>query len=1785
MPVWLQSFCGCIKPNVKEFSFNKGKDVCLNDGGPEGVDTRKLWGKSRPCTLAKGNELLPAISDQVSGTIIDDISDVHVRGPPTASVAWRRSSSNADTLAPLAEDETLAPLEKRAFDEANRAESNEASRSSCPILVARGFSIGMSPELAAGGGQPAIRPHSHTAVPRNGICVSPVSAVTSRSLASPMRHDFMALMRQASNRGSSCGLAAESVGQVSPQPWSPGLATDGCRGVGLAGHVHPAEWVAAATAQQTIGSDALALAIPCYRRVRRASAFTVVGGGCGAHVRSVAANTSTREGSTAVYSPPCPLSAVTATATFARCSSSPDMRPGGLMLGPKCPGRSSGGAIEARLVQSPYTAPPSVRHQASSGAGCQSCDDGGGCSASGGSGGVLAPAMLRVLQPGPGRNGGLELRSVQTPSPSPLRPRDLPPPVPTATPGTTTAMAMAAVAGVAAVSVTGAHSASALPKYYCPAASSGLLRKRPASSASSRRGSYQQVRLLQQLKEQHELYLQQCTPAMAVDAAINAAAKAAAAKAAAAKAAAAKAVAATAVAATAVAATAVAATAVAATAVAAMVAGAPIEEATGQELQLLEGANGGKGIKAGNTIKWVEAYFSIESHSCANSCPEAGVVSSVVAEQLEMLPIEGSFAADAVDFPAAADARVNLDATTANAIRGAATCGGRHKCRKPPVPAVPRSPSVKKLSSTSAAISAPAPAGSCWTGQSRCFTASRVAGGKGGRGSGSGDGSWGVSAQDNVLLSAAAFHEEDGGSGVVEPAVEPSRNGSGTSDRNLSRCVVEEAIVVGSLGDTLSIATKEFGPAYMEPSSSQQQAMVNASIDTESQAMQVIQNLLLRNALPDNAQTVEPLPMEDASSTAGHGALLGPVVCGHRSSLSASLFEAFRSHQGALSEGFSSLEADVAGNNMASHQSRDVAAAAANGDDVEPPISWAAATAGGSRRAPAMQHGGCAADGSLGNEQGQSPFIPQSSITAIALLRSAAALNFPLPVDGSGACSERAGGTDCHFSVTHVGGTEGGATITGCEMVGLDTDGPSAAAIPAGSSFMGCVTSSTTIDPCLTTDTSRCAPLALLSSYAAWPSPALTSPLPRLPPAAAGQQPSPSSGRPSITLQTLPEPKTAVVQQTDSSSTYSSLRLEDGLVSDPLLLVDGLGQLSYVTSGAYAAVYQGTLEDIPVGIKFLASTSLDLSTPAVKEALLGPGLEHKHIIRTYTTRVARVDGRAVAQLKAVAAAMAAAAVMHHKRSSVGRRRYSSGATCSPLSVPPTASSTPPAAAGRPAVAHQQRCTRGMVTSPSPSGTADAASPGPIACLPPLASLPAVATTAANPCKNGGGGISGGSSNSTRVADGTGSHPHLPVQTFYAGPVINNTANGQRPVASSASCNAIFSDAMDVILSQPLDNSAAAGNNSNGIFASGSGVEQNHTSVEVATVLPPRQMYFRKSASANARAGNELVASDAGLLAVMEAAVPTQQLKPLQPLPVQLSSQHTVIEAADDTRSSLVLRAPMRRGSAHIPHMHGSYALLPLPQHPPPSQPLQPLPIAGPRTHTTAPVKRSGSAAERMLHVLSMLGVIGPTGQLTAEAHYVTAVVMEFADKGNLDSFSRSAAPCNLATAVDLLRQVARGMSYLHAHGLVHGDLKPANVLLMMDPSSGKLIAKVADFGLSGLSGQLGSNGGADTCGTVAYSAPERLAEEEGAAEQAADVYSFGICMQQLVSGVRPFAELTFGQVMFSVLCLKMRPSWPEGRCGALEPLYNMCCHSQPTKRPTFDQVVAWLDSLSPTAVT
>lgn len=96
----------------------------------------------------------------------------------------------------------------------------------------------------------------------------------------------------------------------------------------------------------------------------------------------------------------------------------------------------------------------------------------------------------------------------------------------------------------------------------------------------------------------------------------------------------------------------------------------------------------------------------------------------------------------------------------------------------------------------------------------------------------------------------------------------------------------------------------------------------------------------------------------------------------------------------------------------------------------------------------------------------------------------------------------------------------------------------------------------------------------------------------------------------------------------------------------------------------------------------------------------------------------------------------------------------------------------------------------------------------------------------------------------------------------------------------------------------------------------------------------------------------------------------------------------------------------------------------------------------------------------------------------------------------------------------------------HAAGLVHRDVKPANVLMAPDGS-----AKVADFGIAkafadeeGMATQMGFTTTGQILGTVAYMAPERLAGRPATVQS--DIYSVGVVLYEALTGARPFAAAT-----------------------------------------------------------
>ncbi len=125
------------------------------------------------------------------------------------------------------------------------------------------------------------------------------------------------------------------------------------------------------------------------------------------------------------------------------------------------------------------------------------------------------------------------------------------------------------------------------------------------------------------------------------------------------------------------------------------------------------------------------------------------------------------------------------------------------------------------------------------------------------------------------------------------------------------------------------------------------------------------------------------------------------------------------------------------------------------------------------------------------------------------------------------------------------------------------------------------------------------------------------------------------------------------------------------------------------------------------------------------------------------------------------------------------------------------------------------------------------------------------------------------------------------------------------------------------------------------------------------------------------------------------------------------------------------------------------------------------------------------------------------------------LVMELVAGGSL----REHPPQSVDEAVEVGRQLCAALAHAHAQGLVHRDVKPANVLLVGGAS--RLTVKLADLGLatSTAASRLTVEGG--IVGTVAYLAPEQAIGR--VVDGRADLYSLGVLLYELVTGRLPFS--------------------------------------------------------------
>jgi eukaryotic-like serine/threonine-protein kinase len=164
-------------------------------------------------------------------------------------------------------------------------------------------------------------------------------------------------------------------------------------------------------------------------------------------------------------------------------------------------------------------------------------------------------------------------------------------------------------------------------------------------------------------------------------------------------------------------------------------------------------------------------------------------------------------------------------------------------------------------------------------------------------------------------------------------------------------------------------------------------------------------------------------------------------------------------------------------------------------------------------------------------------------------------------------------------------------------------------------------------------------------------------------------------------------------------------------------------------------------------------------------------------------------------------------------------------------------------------------------------------------------------------------------------------------------------------------------------------------------------------------------------------------------------------------------------------------------------------------------------------------------------------------------------------------------------ALAILRELMRGLEHAHAHGLIHRDLKPDNV--MLDGADGR--ARILDFGLAIIT-ELGDAGRITEQGTVIgtpiYMAPEQLTGSD--LDARTDIFAAGVILYEMMTGCLPFDGDP--QAIMMANLAKPAPAFAERspRIWVSVEIEDLCLRmlaKDSWRRPTSTQVLAELDAL------
>jgi serine/threonine protein kinase len=168
------------------------------------------------------------------------------------------------------------------------------------------------------------------------------------------------------------------------------------------------------------------------------------------------------------------------------------------------------------------------------------------------------------------------------------------------------------------------------------------------------------------------------------------------------------------------------------------------------------------------------------------------------------------------------------------------------------------------------------------------------------------------------------------------------------------------------------------------------------------------------------------------------------------------------------------------------------------------------------------------------------------------------------------------------------------------------------------------------------------------------------------------------------------------------------------------------------------------------------------------------------------------------------------------------------------------------------------------------------------------------------------------------------------------------------------------------------------------------------------------------------------------------------------------------------------------------------------------------------------------------------------------------LVMEFVSGSNLEQML-ARAPIPFASAAVWTADLASALACAHRTGIIHGDVKPSNIRVTEDDK-----VKLVDFGVARFASQI--SGSDRVLGTPAYLSPEQI--EARKQDGRSDLFSLGVVLYEMITGVRPFAGDSLGEVCAQILTTnpippsKRNPAVP----AAFDRILARCLAKNPDER-------------------